>query len=131
MEHYIFEEGEVRTVSGDAEWIAFLNRQAGEDWRRVLETRIEGARVSTVFVMINHGGEPPVLFETMIFWDNCEEVAGDEEKLARDSIRRLSAPFPLDEYQERYSTLEEARAGHARAVAAVEEVLKGKVEHGH
>ena len=49
-------------------------------------------RVSTVFLLgINHafGGEHPLLFETMIFGG------------------------PMDEYQDRYSTWEEAEAGHA------------------
>lgn len=53
--------------------------------------------VSTVFLGIDHqfGHGPPLLFETMIF--------------------ELGALGALD-YQERYSTLSEAMAGHERAV---------------
>jgi hypothetical protein len=58
---------------------------------------IGGILVSTVFLGINHqwGDGPPLLFETMVF--------GGE----------------FDQEQERYSTYEEAEAGHARWVAAV------------
>lgn len=56
-----------------------------------------GIRVSTVFLGLNHNFGPgdPILFETMIF--------GGEH----------------DEYQDRYCTLEQAMAGHAKAVAMV------------
>lgn len=54
-------------------------------------------RVSTVFLGLNHAYRPgpPVLFETMIFGG------------------------PMDEYQERYYTEEQAAAGHAFAVQAL------------
>lgn len=67
------------------------------DGRRVANIEIGDVRISTVFLGLDHqwGGGPPLLFETMIF--------GGEH----------------DDYQERYSTLEEAMAGHARAVALV------------
>lgn len=65
--------------------------------RRVAWDEIDGLVVSTVFLHMDHGfGEgPPLLFETMIF-DGSD-----------------------DRYEERYSTWEEAEAGHARAVAMV------------
>ena len=52
-------------------------------------------RVSTVFLGLDHsyGDSPPLLFETMIFGG------------------------PHDEYQERYSTWDEAEEGHKRACA--------------
>lgn len=66
--------------------------------RIVKKTQLPGnILVSTVFLGTNHayfGGEP-VLFETMIF--------GGEH----------------DEYQERYSTWEEAESGHKRAIELV------------
>lgn len=54
-------------------------------------------RVSTVFLGLNHAyfGGPPMIFETMIFGG------------------------PMDEYMDRYSTEEEAVAGHAFAVQAL------------
>lgn len=60
----------------------------------VEKTMIGQVRVSTVFLGIDHqfGDGPPLLFETMIF--------GGE----------------LDGEQQRYSTWDEAKAGHDRAV---------------
>jgi hypothetical protein len=64
------------------------------DASRVERTAIGDVTVSTVWLGLDHSfdGGPPLIFETMIF--------GGEH----------------DQYQERYSTLEEARAGHERAV---------------
>jgi hypothetical protein len=55
----------------------------------------EGIRVSTVFLGLDHSFDddaPPLLFETMVFMDEKDEDC------------------------ERYSTWEEAEAGHARMV---------------
>lgn len=62
-------------------------------------TRIGGVRVSTVFLGLDHsfGHGPPLLFETMIFGG------------------------PHDQYQDRYSTRDEAIAGHQRAVKLANE----------
>lgn len=56
-----------------------------------------GIQISTVFLGLDHAfcGKEPLLFETMIF--------GGEH----------------NEYQERYSTWEQAEAGHKRAVEMV------------
>lgn len=66
---------------------------AGNDPWRVGRDAINGADVSTVFLGLDHsfGGEPPMLFETMIF-------GGDH-----------------DQYQDRYSTWDEAEEGHKLA----------------
>jgi hypothetical protein len=73
-----------------ARWMATAERHVAHD-------TIDGVRVSTVFLGLDHqfGNGPPLLFETMIF--------GGED----------------DGYQERYATWEEAEAGH---VAALEKV---------
>lgn len=63
--------------------------------RHIADTVIGDIRVSTVFLGINHEwdpGKPPLLFETMMF--------GGE----------------YDEDMWRYSTWEEAEAGHEKAV---------------
>ena len=68
--------------------------------RRVAVDDINGVRISTVFLGTDHSwleDEPPLLFETMIF--------GGEH----------------DEYQERHTTADEARAGHDRAVRIVKD----------
>ena len=67
--------------------------------RRVAEDIIDGVRISTVFLGIDHnfGNGEPLLFETMIF-------GGDNY-----------------DYQERYATWTEAEAGHQRAIELVKE----------
>lgn len=67
----------------------------GENNRRVALTEFPGGHVSTVFLGLDHsfGSGAPLLFETMIFGG------------------------PYDDYQERYSTWEEAETGHQMAVA--------------
>ena len=74
----------------------------GIDERRVAQTTVGDLWVSTVFLMVDHrfGPGAPLLYETMIFSNDPDA--------------------PLDYYCERYSTREQAEAGHARAVAKVE-----------
>jgi hypothetical protein len=80
--------------------------------RRVIERTIIGkALVSTVFLGINHsfGESKPLWFETMVFKAN----AGQRFK-EFDCER-----FP----QTRYTTWDEAKAGHAAMVDRVQEAL--------
>jgi len=58
-------------------------------------------RISTIFMFYNHGlGEgKPVLFETMIF----DESEKSEEKI-------------FESYQERYTSLKDAKIGHIKAI---------------
>jgi hypothetical protein len=70
-----------------------------ESGRRVAYDVVGDVTVSTVLLGVDHnffGEGPPIIFETMIF--------GGKH----------------DEYQERYATLEEARAGHRKALRLVE-----------
>lgn len=74
------------------------------DWR-VAETTIHGYRVSTVFLGIDHNfgyGGPPVLWETMVFPDD-------------ESYEDL--------YCERYTSVDDARAGHQRIVANLPQLV--------
>jgi hypothetical protein len=75
-----------------ARWFEHANRVVGND-------HVGPARVSTIFLGLDHsfGHGRPLLFETMVFWPG----------------------HALNEEQDRYTTLEEARAGHARVVALV------------
>ena len=67
--------------------------------RKVVKTKINNeVRVSTVFLGLDHNlGGKPMLFETMIFGG------------------------PLNEQMERYSTWEDAEAGHKRWVEKAKE----------
>lgn len=62
---------------------------------------VDGVTISTVWLGLDHqwGHGPPLIFETMIFGGM------------------------LDEFQARYSTIEQARDGHATAVRSVREHL--------
>lgn len=76
-------------------WMEHADRdQAGG--RRVGGTQVGDYWVSTVFLGLDHnwGGGPPVLWETMIF----------------------PTPEEDGEYQERYSSKEDAIEGHEKAV---------------
>jgi hypothetical protein len=75
-----------------------------EETRRVAEMLLDAfdgtvIRVSTVFLPIDHNwaGGPPILFETMVF----------------------GGPEAWDGWQDRYTTLSDAKAGHDRIVEAL------------
>ena len=91
-QYYILENGIPKTVSGK-EWGEWFEKAD----RAVAKTKIGKALVSTVFLSLDHqwGDGPPLLFETLVF-----EGA-------------------LDGEMERYSTLDEAKAGHEVMVRRV------------
>lgn len=80
------------------------------DNRRVAETTIGDAWISTVFLGIDHnfsGDGPPLLFETMVFFD-------------REDLR--------DEIMMRYATYAEAREGHDTLVAMMSMTQRESVD---
>lgn len=82
----------------------------GFDWdnRMVLHTKVGKYTVSTVDLGLDHshGFGEPLYYETMIFnWEDEEEN-------------------PFRNFQERYTTEEEARIGHQKAIDYVKEHLK-------
>ena len=93
---YIEENGQPVPCNDIHRASAWLYGPGGEERRRVRETLIgdDGVFVSTVFLGLDHafGGATPVLYETMIF--------GGQH----------------DEYQRRYTTKDDAIAGHEEAV---------------
>jgi hypothetical protein len=93
IEHMVL-DAEHNLVPADLmTWAMFFE---DSDARRVAETTVGEARVSTVFLGIDHEfGGAPLWFETMVF--------GGQH----------------DEYTDRYTTWEEAVAGHGRIVSAL------------
>ncbi len=87
--------GNPRSVPTLIEWA----KEFEEKDRRVAYTKIGDAEVSTVFLGLDHGfgHGPPLLFESMIFWEG----------------------HGLNADQERYTTREEALAGHEAMVTRV------------
>lgn len=101
--HYIL-EGHKPVPCDLMTWARWLetnraNKHVADDYIENPPGVTGAVRVSTVFLGLDHGygGGPPILFETMIFGG------------------------PHNEEMWRYSTWEEAEAGHARAV----EIAKG------
>ncbi len=82
------------------EWVQLLENI---EYRRIAETKLsDGRQISTVHIGLDHsfGDGPPLIFETMVFPSKDESA---------------------DERCERYSTEEEARAGHDRIVTEEQE----------
>jgi hypothetical protein len=83
--------------------------QAGKENRRITkQDRFDNDKclVSTVFLALDHGfigSSVPVLWETMIFWTEQPD---------------------LDNYQERYTSHEDALKGHKKACDLVKSKLK-------
>jgi len=94
--HYILDGKTPVPVSNVITWAMWFETAK----RTVAHDEINGVRISTVFLGMDHryGPGPPLIFETMIF--------GGEH----------------DEYCDRYSTWKGAEAGHKKAIAMV----KGK-----
>lgn len=103
MSNYILEGKQPKQVDDILEWATWF--ETGD--RIVEQTQIGGVKISTVFLGIDYqyGEGEPLLFETMIF-------GGDD-----------------DEYQERYSTWDEAVKGHQFACEKVKEKLNQKNEN--
>lgn len=93
--NYILDESGTPVQADTLTWARWY--EANSDKRQIARDVIGKAKVSTVFLSIDHsfGEGPPVLWETMIF--------GGQH----------------DQYQERYTSKEEALEGHRRAVALV------------
>ena len=95
MRHYILDENREPVLEPDlfkwGRWLETANRKIGD-------STVGDAQISTVFLGLDHGfsGGDPILFETMIFGGRH------------------------DEYQERYTTREDALKGHRAAVQMVE-----------
>ena len=96
-EYYILNDDDSVQEVDVLEWARWYEAKPGR--RIVTQTAVtEKVQVSTVFLGLNHQfdpGGPPLIFETMIF--------GGEH----------------DQDCWRYSTLPEAKVGHARALALV------------
>ena len=101
LSHAILIGHEVKTCNLMT-WARWMEAQRGLKGKRggcglhVADETVGNARVSTIFLGLNHafGPGPGLWFETMVF---IRDYAGDAE-------------------MERYSTWEEAEAGHARMV---------------
>jgi len=89
--------GEIIPMYDLMEWAAWFEQSRHE--RQIKRDEVQGFLVSTVFLGLDHSfgdDAPPLWFETMVF------------RLSEDGFKGR------DTYEcERYTTLEEAHAGHA------------------
>lgn len=95
--YYILKNGQVIEEPDHAKWVQWYDNSAAD--RSIATTKLTYGTVSTVFLGMNMtlSHETPMLFET-----------------------RVKDGWLADEW-ERYSTLEEARAGHEAWVARIRE----------
>lgn len=100
MEYYMLVNGKIVGTDDVIEWGRWFENIEN---RIVEQTEIDGVRVSTIFLGIDHsfnfGKRKALLCETMVF-------GGDH-----------------DDYQERYATLGEAKQRHAAIVDAIRKGL--------
>jgi uncharacterized protein involved in tolerance to divalent cations len=96
MRYYILNAaGDIESVQSMTVWGEWFAKN--HDARVVAKTEVGEAEVSTVFLAIDHshGGDVPILFETMVF------------------------DGPHDNWVRRYATKAEAQAGHDLVVEAL------------
>jgi hypothetical protein len=92
--YILAEDGKTPVACDDLiAWAKWL--EANYKTKHVALDEFDGVKVSTVFLGLDHsfGDGPPLLWETMIFGG------------------------PHNEYQDRYSSYDDAIAGHAKALA--------------
>lgn len=97
-------------LDGNRKPIPVKDMQKWSEWMKINSNKIikkiqlNDITISTIFLGINHGSlnKNPVLFETMIFWEND----------------------PLDQWQDRYCSYQEAIHGHRNAVRIVIKQLR-------
>jgi hypothetical protein len=94
-----------------ANWFEDNKNNKHVRWTTIKKYNVD---ISTVFLGMDHGfsiggGHTPVLFETMIFWNDAHD---------------------LDHYQERYWTWSQALEGHRETVRKVIQYIREKEEKG-
>ena len=93
--YYLNDDHSVMPCSSSL-WSIQFEEMKKNDTRHVNVDEINGCRVSTVWLGLNHNffnEEVPLIFETIIFNENSDSI-----------------------YMDRYSTWEEAQQGHEKAI---------------
>lgn len=122
-------EGKIPVIEHDlltwGQWMEDA-RVSGE--MRVGRDIVHHIEVSTVFLGLDHGffdGGPPILFETMVFEELPEPIKHDVRGFKWTQFRE-----EVDQFTQRYSTWEEAEAGHKDALAGVRRLFLKIVNGG-
>jgi hypothetical protein len=100
--YYTLDENEQPVPQSTYARAQYAQTQAKDEWEQI-KTSVNGHLVSTIFLGIDHNlsskGDP-VLWETMVFPTENDEITSWDE-----------------EYSDRYTSADDARKGHAKAVA--------------
>jgi len=100
IRYYILDGREIKPTADLMEYAEWFENSTA---RFINQTMIGDIKVSTVFLGLDHSfgdGQTPILFETMVFGG------------------------PLDQQQDRYSTYDEAEAGHEKMCNLVRSRLR-------
>lgn len=121
LNHYIInDKGEIETVDLMT-WAKWFESE-GRGKRRIALTELPDVHVSTVFMGLDHsfGQGEMQLLETMVFENKETEV---------DIFgKKHNIHHSLDEYTERYATIEQAKAGHEAIVERMKKLNFWKCE---
>lgn len=110
LKHYILDEKRQVKEVDLMTWANWLESDKGGKARQIGFDRLDDIYISTVFLGLDHsfGMGRPLIFETMVFANKETEVEMFGKK---HTIHRS-----LDEYSNRYTTMDEAKAGHESLV---------------
>jgi hypothetical protein len=93
--YYLLDENKHPYKCTLGEWGEWFQNSRGDDKRRVAEDEINGKRISTVFLGMDHnlyGEGRPLIFETMVFDEKGNDI-----------------------WMDRYSTWNDSEIGHEKA----------------
>lgn len=111
--NYILVDRQPVAMTDWMEWALWMENTDETGERTVGRDKIGDLTISTVFLGIDHqyGDGPPVLFETLVFWNYAKPVT----RVIMDRVSTFDCEA-LDETLQRYTTWEKAEAGHKEAV---------------
>lgn len=113
IRHYKLVGREVVPVEHLLQWAQWYETAE----RHIAHTEVGEFMVSTIFLGLDHGwapyGRTPILFETMVYGPPVEEEILGKKRMMRQFL----------DYQPRYSTYDEAEAGHHAMCAQITRLL--------
>jgi hypothetical protein len=132
IKHYILDDEHHPVECDLMTWARWFNNH---EQRIVGSTETALYRVSTVFLGLDHNWSdrgPPVLFETMVF-----EKERSITKWSDDRLVSINKSVDEDDFFRRYSTWDEAEAGHNTLVRRIQKAeddakkMMKRKRHGH